>query len=90
MLFRVWKKSSKIMIVLSFAFSNLVIVLSVLSMFFPILKGPLNFLPIAILAFLVLPLLIFPLVFEISRATIRSAHKPDGECAKISDRMVRE
>jgi len=73
MLFRGCQKSSKVMFVLSFAFSNLGIVLAVLSMFFPILKGPLNFLPIAIMAVLALPLFIIPLVFEL----IRSIKKPD-------------
>lgn len=77
MFFRGCKKSSKIMFILCLTFSSLDIVLTVLSMFFPILKGPLNFLPIAILVFVVMPLFILPLIFELSRAFIKNAHKPD-------------
>lgn len=68
MLFRGSKKSPLIMLAICAALNGLAFVLTVLSMFFPILKGPLNFLPIAIMVFLALPLLVIVLVIELSRA----------------------
>jgi hypothetical protein len=66
MLFRGCKKSSKIMFALSFTLAFLGTVLSVLSMFFPILRGPRIFLLVA-LPIVAIPLFIFPLLFELSR-----------------------
>lgn len=65
MLFRGCKKSSKIMFVFSFGLSFLGTLVIVLSMLFPILKGPLVFLPTAVIGFLALPLLTIPLALEL-------------------------
>lgn len=74
MLFRGCQKSSKLMFILSFALSFLAVVLSVLSMFFPILKGAFYFLPLGLVSVAVL-LFVIPLSLELSKSNKRPTTK---------------
>ena len=88
MLFRGSKKSPLIMLAICAALNGLAFVLTVLSMFLPILKGPLNFLPIAIMVFLALPLLVIVLVIELSRAIKGIAQKRAASAnADLSEKL---